>query len=129
MIHFIKLPWSKHTRVALALFVDLFLFLAILFTQSRPLAYQSIRLIVIGLGLFAMWSLFVAYRERHVSWTTKTFKIWFVQVGWAFVAVEGNVELFWRHVRPTWAIVLVVFLLILTALGVFDPNKYTKEQT
>jgi O-antigen/teichoic acid export membrane protein len=121
--------WPKATRLAIGVFIDLILLLLIVYTHSQPLAFQLMRLVVIGLGLFAMWSLFVAYRERHHEWTTKLFKIWICQLGWAIAAVEGNIELFYRHSRPSWAIFLVMFLLILTALGVFDPSKYTKTNT
>ena len=115
-------------RLAIGLFINAVIIIAIIYTHSEELAFQLIRLTVVGLGLFAVWSLLVAYRERHNNWTSKLFKIWACQLGWALAAVEGNIEFFYRHVRPSWAVFLVMFLLILTALGVFDPNKYTKDQ-
>ena len=86
------------------------------------------RLLVILLGFIAMWSLWVARRERKHLWTKKLHDIWLVQFLWCLAAVEGNIELFYRHAQPSAAILLVVFILIWTIKGVFNGEKYTKNQ-
>ena len=89
---------------------------------------QIVRLLVIILGFVAMWSLWVAYRERRRIWTTKTRDIWLVQFLWCVAAVEGNLELYYRHVRPSGAIFLVIFILLWTIKGVFNGDRYTVNE-
>lgn len=86
---------------------------------------QLLRLATILLAFVAMWSLWVARRERRHLWTSKLHDIWMVQFLWCVAAVEGNIELFYRHTRPSVAILLVVGILGLTIKGVFNGDKYT----
>lgn len=90
---------------------------------------QGLRLALILLAFTAMWSLWVARRERRHLWTSKLRDIWTVQFLWCVAAVEGNIELFYRHSRPSVAILLVAGILCLTVKGVFFTDaKYTVNQ-
>jgi len=95
--------------------------------MDLDLFFQGVRVLVILLGCCAMWSLWIARRERQHLWTSKLKKIWTIQMGWAIVSVDANTELLYRHVRPTSSIIIVIVLLILTMMGVFDKSKYTIE--
>lgn len=87
------------------------------------------RLAVILLAFVAMWSLWVARRERRHLWTPKLHDIWLCLFLWSVAAVEGNLELFYRHAgRPSLASLLVVAILWLTVKGVFNNEKYTINQ-
>lgn len=90
---------------------------------------QGLRLSTISLSFFAMWSLWVARRERRHRWTSKLHDIWLVQFLWCVAAVEANIELFYRHTQPTFAILLVDGILWLTVKGVFNGEKYTIDQS
>jgi hypothetical protein len=46
---------------------------------------------------------------------------------WTVAAAEGNIELWYRHARPSGAIFLVVFILLWTIKGVFNPDKLEKD--
>lgn len=87
-----------------------------------------LRLLVIALAFIAMWSLWDARRKRKYLWTPKMRDIWLVQIGWTFAAAEGNVELFYRHVRPSLAVGLVIFLLLWSIKTSRRPGKYTVDQ-
>lgn len=89
---------------------------------------QGLRLATILLAFGAMWSLWVARRDRKHLWTTKLHDIWLVQFLWCVAAVEGNLELFYRHAQPSVAVLLVVAILWLTIKGVFNGDKYTVDQ-
>ncbi len=89
---------------------------------------QGLRLAVIMAAFVAMWSLWVARRERRHLWTSKLHDIWLVQFLWCVAVVEGNSELFYRHARPSVAILLVSGILCLTVKGVFNGGKYTIDQ-
>lgn len=89
---------------------------------------QGLRLAVIVTAFVAMWSLWVARRDRKHLWTPKLHDIWLVQFLWCVAAVEGNLELFYRHSKPSVAILLVVGILCLTIRGVFNGDKYTIDQ-
>ena len=89
---------------------------------------QGLRLATILLAFGAMWSLWVARRDRKHLWTAKLHDIWLVQFLWCVAAVEGNLELFYRHAQPSVAVLLVVGILWLTIKGVFNGNKYTVDQ-
>src|SRR4051812_9877108 len=89
---------------------------------------RALRLCVIALALTAMWSLWVARRERKHLWTTKLADIWMVQMLWCVAAVEGNLEFWYKHTDPSWAVLLVVGILWLTVKGVFNGEKYTVDQ-
>lgn len=75
-----------------------------------------------------MWSLLLARRERKHLWTPKMRDIWWCQILWCVAAVEGNIELFYRHAHPSVAVLLVGGILILTIKGVFNGDKYTIDQ-
>lgn len=90
---------------------------------------QGLRLYTISLAFVAMWSLWVARRERKHLWTPKLHDIWTIQFLWCIAAVEGNLELFYRHARPSVGILLVCGALALTIKGVFNGEKYTLDQT
>lgn len=89
---------------------------------------QALRLGVILLAFAALWSLFVARRERKHLWTAKMHDIWMCQVLWCVAAAEGNVEQFYRHNQPSLAVLLIVGVLMLTIKGVFNGEKYTIDQ-
>jgi O-antigen/teichoic acid export membrane protein len=103
--------------------VVLFLLLMVPFVVLYFVWGQGLRLATIILAFVAMWSLWVARRERKHLWTSKMHDIWAVQILWCFAAVEGNSELFYRHVRPTLAILLVDFILCLCIRGVFKGER------
>ena len=90
---------------------------------------QGLRVAVILLAFVAMWSLWVARRERGHMWTAKMKDIWLCMFLWCLAAVEGNIELFYRHARPSVAILLVAGILLLTIKGVFNGKKYTIDQS
>jgi hypothetical protein len=89
---------------------------------------DMLRVVVIFLAYVAMWSLWVARRERKHLWTPKTHDIWLVQFLWCLAAIEGNIELFYRHARPSVAILLVAGILMLTIKAVFNGTTYSKEE-
>lgn len=89
---------------------------------------QGLRLVIILLGFAAMWSLWKARAERKHLWTPKLRDIWLVQFLWCIAAVEGNIELFYRHAQPSVAVLLVGGILLLTIKGVFNGEKYTIDQ-
>lgn len=89
---------------------------------------QLIRLFTISLSFFAMWSLWVARRERRDVWTDKMRDIWLVQFLWCVATAEANLELFYRHTKPSLAIGLVIFILLWTIKGVFNGDRYTVDQ-
>lgn len=89
----------------------------------------GLRLMTIGLAFAAMWSLWTARRDRKHLWTPKMRDIWLCQFLWCVAAAEGNLELWYRHARPSVAILLVVGVLGLTIKGVFNGDKYTIDQT
>ena len=88
---------------------------------------QLFRLLVIFLSFLAMWSLWIVRRDRKHRWTSKTRDIWLVLFLWTVAAAEGNIELWYRHARPSGAIFLVVFVLLWTIKGVFNPDKLEKD--
>lgn len=90
---------------------------------------DGLRLSVVGLSFVAMWSLWVARRDRQHIWTSKLRDIWRVQFLWCVAAAEGNIELFYRDAKPSLAILLVAGILLLTIKGVFNGEKYTIDQT
>lgn len=108
--------------------VFLFILLNVPFWFLYFIDGQILRLATIVLAFVAMWSLWVARRERRHLWTSKLHDIWMVQFLWCVAAVEGNIELFYRHTRPSVAILLVVGILGLTIKGVFNGDKYTIDQ-
>lgn len=89
---------------------------------------QGLRVATIALSFLAMWSLWVARRDRKHLWTPKMHDIWLVQLLWCIAAVEGNSELFYRHAKPSLAVLLVDGILWLTVKGVFNGDKYTINQ-
>lgn len=89
---------------------------------------QGLRLYTILLAFVAMWSLWTARRDRKHLWTNKLRDIWLIQFLWCVAAVEGNVELYYRHSRPSVALLLVCGILALTIKGVFNGEKYTINQ-
>jgi len=89
---------------------------------------QVFRLLTIFLSFLAMWSLWIARRDRKHLWTSKMHDIWLVQFLWCVAAAEGNIELWYRHARPSLAIFLVIFILFWTIKGVFNGDQYTKNQ-
>lgn len=89
---------------------------------------QGLRLYTVLLAFVAMWSLWVARRERRHLWTPKLHDIWLIQFLWCVAAVEGNIELYYRHARPSVAVLLVCAILALTTKGVFNGEKYTVDQ-
>lgn len=89
---------------------------------------RGLRIGVILLAFVAMWSLWVARRERHHIWTAKLRDIWLCMFLWCLAAAEGNIELFYRDTKPSVAILLVVGVLMLTIKGVFNGEKYTIDQ-
>lgn len=89
---------------------------------------EALRLATILLAFVAMWSLWVARRDRKHLWTSKMHDIWRVQILWCVATVEGNSELFYRHARPSVGILVVIGVLLLTIKGVFNGDKYTIDQ-
>lgn len=89
---------------------------------------QGLRLYTIWLAFIAMWSLWVARRDRKHLWTSKLRDIWRIQFLWCIAAVEGNIELYYRHAHPSIAVLLVCAILGLTIKGVFNGDKYTINQ-
>lgn len=89
---------------------------------------QGLRIAVIITGFVAMWSLLVARSKRKQVWTPKLRDIWWCMFLWCIAAVEGNIELFYRHTRPSVAVLLVAGILMLTIKGVFNGDKYTTDQ-
>jgi len=89
---------------------------------------QGLRLTIVLLAFAAMWSLYVARRERKHLWTPKMRDIWMCQFLWCLAAAEGNIELFYRHAQPSVAVLLVGGILMLTIKGVFNGDKYTIDQ-
>ena len=88
-----------------------------------------LRLTTIFLAFIAMWALWDARRKRRYLWTEKMRGIWLVQIGWTFAAAEANIELYYRHARPSVAIFLVIFLLVLSIKTALMSGKYTIDQT
>lgn len=113
---------GRRATFALFLLANLPFWLLYLFSP------QLLRLGAIGLAFYAMWSLWVARRERQHLWTSKLRDIWMVQFLWCVATVEGNIELYYRHTRPSLALLLVVGILCLTVKGVFNGGKYTIDQ-
>jgi hypothetical protein len=113
------------TRVKI---ISLFVALNIPFVILFFVWQQGLRLSVILLSFVAMWSLWVARRERKHLWTPKMRDIWLVLFCWCLAAAEGNIELFYRHARTSVAIILVVNILVLTIKGVFNGERYTIDQ-
>ena len=109
--------------------VAIFLLLNVPFWFLYAFWSQGLHIAMVLLALVAMWSLWVARRERKHMWTSKMRDIWLVQILWCVAAVEANVELFYRNTRPSAAVLLVVFILLLTVRGVFNGDKYTIDQT
>jgi hypothetical protein len=89
---------------------------------------QGLRLATIFLAFGAMWSLWVARRERKHIWTSKLHDIWLVQILWCVATVEANSEYFYRHITPSVAILMIDFVLWLTIKGVFNGERYTVDQ-
>lgn len=89
---------------------------------------QALRVYTIVLACVAMWSLWTARRDRKHLWTPKLHDIWLIQFLWCVAAIEGNSELFYRHARPSVAVILVCGILALTIKGVFNGEKYTIDQ-
>lgn len=108
--------------------IALFFLLNIPFWVLYVVWGQGLRLAVILLSFVAMWSLWQARSERKHLWTSKLHDIWLVQFLWCLAAAEGNIELFYRHARPSLAILLVSGILLLTIKGVFNGAKYTIDQ-
>lgn len=108
--------------------VLLFLILNIPFWALYVVSGQALRVVTIALAFLAMWSLWVARRERRHLWTDKLHDIWLVQMLWCVAAVEGNLELFYRHATPSLAVLLVDGILLLTVKGVFNGDKYIINQ-
>lgn len=106
----------------------LFVFLNVPFWILYFVDGQILRLGVIALAFVAMWSLWVARRERKHLWTPKMHDLWLVQLLWCVATVEGNSELYYRHAHPSIALLLVVGILWLTVKGVFSGDKYTINQ-
>lgn len=119
---------SKMTRMFKRRSPGLFLIMNTPFWILYITSGQLLRLATIGLAFLAMWSLWVARRDRKHLWTSKLYDIWLVQFMWCVAAVEANIELFYRHTRPSAAILLVVGILWLTVQGVFGGDKYTVDQ-
>jgi len=113
---------SRRKSIALFLLLNMpFWFLYIVWEQG-------LRLSVVLLSFTAMWSLWVARRERKHLWTSKMRDIWLCMFLWCIAAAEGNVELFYRQTKPSIAILLVAGILILTIKGLFNGEKYTIDQ-
>lgn len=108
--------------------IALFFLLNIPFWVLYVIDGQLLRLGVVLLSFAAMWSLLVARRDRRHLWTSKLHDIWLCLFLWCLAATEGNVELWYRHSRPSVAILLVVGILWLTIKGVFSGEKYTIDQ-
>lgn len=89
---------------------------------------RGLRIATILLAFGAMWSLWVARKNRKHLWTDKLKDIWTVQMLWCVASVEANIELFYRHSRPSIAVLVVVGILWLTIKGVFNGDKYTVDQ-
>lgn len=109
--------------------VYLFLVLNAPFWILYLISGRTLRVATIILAFVAMWSLWVARRDRKHLWTNKLHDIWLVQILWCVAAVEGNLELYYRHARPSLAVLLVDGILLLTIKGVFNGEKYTIDQT
>lgn len=75
---------------------------------------NGLRLGFIALGFIAMWGLWDAREKRGENWPPKMQDIWFCHMLFVFATIEGNVELFYRDVTPTWAAYLVSYLYVLT---------------
>jgi hypothetical protein len=116
---------SMTTRQSIMLFLVLFIPSLVLYFVSG----QALRLYIILLAFGGMWSLWVARRDRKHLWTPKLHDIWLIQFLWCVAAVEGNLEFFYRHTKPTAAILLVAGILALTIKGVFNGEKYTIDQS
>lgn len=89
---------------------------------------DMLRMAVILTAYVAMWSLWVARRERKHRWSPKTRDMWLVQFLWCLAAIEGNIELFYRHARPSLAILLVAGILMLTIKAVFNGTTYSIDE-
>lgn len=108
--------------------VGLFFLLNVPFWVLYFVNGQWLRLALIVLSFVAMWSLWTARRDRGHLWTSKLRDIWTVQMLWCVAAVEGNIELWYRHAQPSAAVLLVVGIMWLTVKGVFNGEKYTIDQ-
>lgn len=89
---------------------------------------ELIRLFVIFLGFAAMWSLWIARRDRGATWERKMKDIWIVHFIFVASAIEGNIELLYRHAFPTAALLAIAFALIWTVRGTFRGTMYTKHK-
>ena len=88
---------------------------------------EAVRLAVIFLGFVAMWSLWTARRDRLSEWNAKMRDIWWAHLLFVIAAVEGNIELLYRHESPTAATLLFGFVMVWTIRGTFDGELYYRE--
>ena len=86
------------------------------------------RVLIIVLGFIAIWSLWEAKERRQHLWTPKMKDIWVCHILFVGCAVEANIELFYRQVMPTFAAVVVAYILYRTTKGSFNGEKYTIDQ-
>jgi hypothetical protein len=89
---------------------------------------EAIQFTVIFIGFVAMWSLWVARRERSEQWTSKMKDIWICHILFVAAAVEANIERLYRDEAPTAGTVLIAFVMVWTIKGAFNGKMYTKDQ-
>lgn len=87
-----------------------------------------VRLVVIFMAFVAMWSLWIARRDRGDLWTSKMRRIWRCHFAFICAVALGNIELLYREVLPTASVVIIIYALIETVLGTFKGEIYTKTQ-
>lgn len=85
------------------------------------------RLVVIFVGFFALWRMWVARDMRRDLWTRKMRDIWTCQLLFILAVIEGNVELFYRGVNPTLALAVVFVALGFSIRGSYG-SKYIITQ-
>lgn len=87
---------------------------------------DAYRVFIIILGFTAMWALFRAKSLRGHTWTGKMRDIWTCLTLFAFCTIPANIELLFRHQRPTFALIIVGYALVRTIRGCLKTESYTK---
>lgn len=89
-----------------------------------------LRLPIIVLGFAAMWSLWVAREQRGDNWTDKTKEIWLCHMLFMIASIMGNIQLFYRQSDPTFGVLLVTYIFVLTIKGAFNNDtRFTINYT
>lgn len=88
----------------------------------------GVRYVNVVLGFVAMWALWNAKRDRGYNWTKKMKRIWLSLFLFTYVAIQGNVELLWRHIEPTVAAYLTTLILANVIWHSTDIDTYVTDQ-